>query len=63
MECCVEFLGALTRMEMRLAGGTALRLAALEVPVGWAREEAPVAIAYDPARITVFRTKLAGAPT
>jgi ABC-type Fe3+/spermidine/putrescine transport system ATPase subunit len=51
----VEFLGALTRMEMRLAGGTALRLAALEVPQGWAREEAPVAIAYDPSRITVFR--------
>jgi ABC-type Fe3+/spermidine/putrescine transport system ATPase subunit len=57
----VEFLGALTRMEMRLAGGTALRLAALEVPQGWAREEAPVAIAYDPARITLFRAPSGGA--
>ncbi len=58
----VEFLGALTRMEMRLAGGAALRLAALEVPAGWAREEAPVAIAYDPALVTLFRAP-PGGPT
>ncbi len=51
----VEFLGALTRMETRLDGGTMLRIAALEVPEGWAREGAPVAVAYDPARITAFR--------
>jgi ABC-type Fe3+/spermidine/putrescine transport system ATPase subunit len=59
----IEFLGALTRLEMRLAGGTALHVAALEVPPGWAREQASVALAYDPARITVFRAPSSGAPT
>ena len=51
----VEFLGALTRLELRAASDTTLRMAALEVPAGWAREGAAVAVAYDPATITVFR--------
>jgi hypothetical protein len=37
-------------------------VAALEVPAGWAREQAAVALAYDPARITVFPTSSSGGP-
>jgi len=56
----VEFLGALTRLQMRLDAGTALRLAALELPEGWGEANARVAVAYDPARITAFRGERAG---
>ncbi len=50
----VEFLGALTRMDMQLADGTRLRVAALDLPQGWVRQAATVELAYDPARVTAF---------
>jgi ABC-type Fe3+/spermidine/putrescine transport system ATPase subunit len=50
----VEFLGALTRMDMQLADGTKLRVAALDLPPGWVRQVGTVELAYDPARITAF---------
>jgi ABC-type Fe3+/spermidine/putrescine transport system ATPase subunit len=50
----VEFLGALTRMDMQLADGTKLRVAALDLPPGWVRQAGAVELAYDPARITAF---------
>jgi len=50
----VEFLGALTRMDMQLADGTKLRVAALDLPQGWVRQAATVDLAYDPARVTAF---------
>jgi ABC-type Fe3+/spermidine/putrescine transport system ATPase subunit len=53
----VEFLGALTRMEMSLGEGTRLRVAALDLPSGWVRQSGAVALAYDPARITAFRAR------
>jgi ABC-type Fe3+/spermidine/putrescine transport system ATPase subunit len=53
----VEFLGALTRMEMSLGEGTRLRVAALDLPSGWVRQSGTVALAYDPARITAFRVR------
>ena len=61
----IEFLGPLTRAELRLAGGQVLHLAALGLPgwislpgrIGLAGAPAPgspVAVAYDPADMTVF---------
>jgi iron(III) transport system ATP-binding protein len=50
----VEFLGALTRMDMSLGDGTRLRVAALDLPTGWVRQSGTVELAYDPARITAF---------
>jgi ABC-type Fe3+/spermidine/putrescine transport system ATPase subunit len=50
----VEFLGALTRLELRLPDGVMLRAASLDLlPDGLAAGR-PVALAYDPARVTVF---------
>jgi ABC-type Fe3+/spermidine/putrescine transport system ATPase subunit len=46
----VEFLGALTRAEVILPGGTTLRMATVGAPVG----DDMVAVTYDPADITVF---------
>jgi ABC-type Fe3+/spermidine/putrescine transport system ATPase subunit len=53
----VEFLGALTRMDMSLGDGTRLRVAALDLPTGWVRQSGTVALAYDPARVTAFRPR------
>ncbi|MCC7483700.1 MAG: ABC transporter ATP-binding protein [Burkholderiales bacterium] len=51
----VEFLGVLTRFDLRLADGAVLRAASLDLlPDGLAAGR-PVAAAYDPARVTVFR--------
>jgi iron(III) transport system ATP-binding protein len=51
----VEFLGALTRLDLRLPDGAMLRAASLDLlPDGLAAGR-PVALAYDPARVTVFR--------
>jgi hypothetical protein len=47
----VEFLGAMTRAELLLAGGEVLRLATTELPPGLGET---VALAYDPAQVTVF---------
>ncbi|MGQ0676384.1 MAG: ABC transporter ATP-binding protein [Rhodospirillales bacterium] len=48
----VEFLGALTRIELSLAGGLALHAAAVDMPRGLG--DGVVVLAYDPARVTVF---------
>jgi ABC-type Fe3+/spermidine/putrescine transport system ATPase subunit len=53
----VEFLGALTRMDMSLAEGIRLRVAALDLPAGWVREAGTVDLVYDPARVTAFRAR------
>jgi hypothetical protein len=53
----VEFLGALTRMDMSLAQGTRLRVAALDLPSGWVRQAGTVELAYDPARVIAFRAR------
>ena len=51
----VEFLGVLTRLSLRLADGAPLHAASLDqLPEGVAHG-APVTLAYDPARVTVFR--------
>jgi ABC-type Fe3+/spermidine/putrescine transport system ATPase subunit len=49
----IEFLGALTRWDLELPGGTPLRLATLDLPEG-AEIGATLRLAYDPARIAVF---------
>jgi len=50
----VEFLGALTRIELDVGNGARLRVASLDVvPDALARGR--IAAAYDPRRITVFR--------
>jgi hypothetical protein len=47
----VEFLGAMTRVELLLAGDEVLRLATTELPPGLGET---VTLAYDPAQVTVF---------
>ena len=50
----VEMLGPITRADIRLADGTMLRMATLDAPqLGLATGDA-VALAYDPARLTVL---------
>jgi ABC-type Fe3+/spermidine/putrescine transport system ATPase subunit len=51
----VEFLGALTRLDLRLADGTTLRMASLDTPPDGLAAGRQVTVAYDPARVTVFR--------
>ena len=50
----VEFLGALTRLELDLGGGTTLRVASLDVLPGALATRGCVVAAYDPRRVTVF---------
>jgi ABC-type Fe3+/spermidine/putrescine transport system ATPase subunit len=51
----VEFLGALTRLDLRLPqGDTLLRAAVLDGPLADLAGAATVTVAYDPARVTVF---------
>ena len=51
----VEFLGALTRLDLRLPQGDALlRAAVLDGPLPDLAGAATVTVAYDPARVTVF---------
>ncbi len=49
----IEFLGAVTRVELALNDGAALTAAALEPPVG-GQGQGAVTLAYDPAAATVF---------
>jgi ABC-type Fe3+/spermidine/putrescine transport system ATPase subunit len=50
----VEFLGALTRLELRLGDGAVLRVASLDMlPDGLAADQR-VTVAYDPCRVTTF---------
>ncbi|MBI3372114.1 MAG: ABC transporter ATP-binding protein [Betaproteobacteria bacterium] len=54
-----EFVGALVRLDAELADGTPLKVAVLDDPVAGAAPGSRIALAYDPARVTVFRE---GAP-
>jgi ABC-type Fe3+/spermidine/putrescine transport system ATPase subunit len=51
----VEFLGAITRLELQLASGAVLRVASLDVLPDALKARGGIAAAYDPRRITVFR--------
>ena len=51
----VEFLGVLTRLDLRLADGARLHAVSLDVLPAGVASGAPVTLAYDPARVTVFR--------
>jgi len=50
-----EFIGALTRLDVELSGETTLKVAVLDDPDSRATPGAPIMLAYDPARLTVFR--------
>jgi ABC-type Fe3+/spermidine/putrescine transport system ATPase subunit len=50
-----EFIGALVRLEAELADGTPLKIAALDDPRANASPGSRIMLAYDPARITLFR--------
>jgi iron(III) transport system ATP-binding protein len=53
----VEFLGALTRMDVRLPDGTTtLRIASIDVPPDGFAAGLPLRLAYDPRRVSVFPT-------
>lgn len=54
-----EFVGALVRLDAELADGTPLKVAVLDDPVAGAAPGSRIALACDPARVTVFRE---GAP-
>ena len=51
----IEFLGVLTRLSLRLADGAPLHAATLDLLPEGVANGAPVTLAYDPARVTVFR--------
>ena len=51
----IEFLGVLTRLELRVADGALLHAASLDLPPEGVTTGAPITLAYDPARVTVFR--------
>jgi iron(III) transport system ATP-binding protein len=50
-----EFIGALVRLEAELADGTPLKIAALDDPRANASPGSRIMLAYDPARVTLFR--------
>jgi ABC-type Fe3+/spermidine/putrescine transport system ATPase subunit len=50
-----EFIGPLARLEAALDDGTTLRVAVLDNPNTGAMPGSRILLAYDPARITVFR--------
>ena len=50
----VEFLGAITRTDLTLPDGSKLRLATLDPPGPHLGD--PMRLAYDPARVSVFRS-------
>ena len=49
----LEMLGPLTRLDLRLANGTPLRMATLDAPHHVLVAGAAVALAFDPGRLTV----------
>ena len=51
----VEFLGAITRIELDIGDGAMLRVASLDVLPDQLKARGRIAAAYDPRRITVFR--------
>jgi hypothetical protein len=54
-----EFIGALTRLDVKLPGGTPLKIAVLDGLRSSAAAGSTVALAYDPSRVTVFRSATA----
>ncbi len=52
----VEFLGALTRVETQLTDGTILRVALLDQPLATLSLGHALTLAYDPRRVTGFKT-------
>ncbi|MGZ5174821.1 MAG: ABC transporter ATP-binding protein [Burkholderiales bacterium] len=52
----VEFLGALTRLETRIAEGATLRVALLDQPLDALSPGCVLTLAYDPRRTTPFKT-------
>lgn len=51
-----EFIGALTRLDVKLRGETRLKVAVLDGPHGAAAAGSTVVLAYDPSRVIVFGT-------
>jgi hypothetical protein len=51
----VEFLGAITRIELDIGDGAMLRVASLDMLPDQLQARGRIAAAYDPRRITVFR--------
>jgi len=51
----VEMLGPITRLDMKLANGTIVRMASLDAPQRTVRDGEAVTLAYDPARLTVVK--------
>jgi len=51
----VEFIGALSRLDVELPGGTPLKVAVLDEPTALAGPGSSIVLAYDPARVSVFR--------
>jgi ABC-type Fe3+/spermidine/putrescine transport system ATPase subunit len=51
----VEFLGAITRLDLQTASGASLRVASLDVLPDELKARGRIAAAYDPRRVTVFR--------
>jgi ABC-type Fe3+/spermidine/putrescine transport system ATPase subunit len=51
-----EFIGALIRIEAELAGGAIIKVAVLDAADSLATPGSRVVLAYDPARVTVFRS-------
>ena len=51
----VEFLGAITRIELNIGDGAMVRVASLDVLPDELKAQGRIAAAYDPRRITVFR--------
>ncbi len=49
-----EFIGALTRLDVKLRGGTELKVAVLDGPHSGAATGSTIVLAYDPSRVTVF---------
>jgi ABC-type Fe3+/spermidine/putrescine transport system ATPase subunit len=51
----IEFLGALTRLDLEIGDGAVLRVASLDVLPDALKARGRIVAAYDPRRITVFR--------
>jgi len=51
----VEFLGAITRIELKIGDGAMLRVASLDLLPDQLKARGRIAAAYDPRRVTVFR--------
>jgi ABC-type Fe3+/spermidine/putrescine transport system ATPase subunit len=50
-----EFIGALSRLDVELPGGALLKVAVLDDPNALPRPGSQIGLAYDPARVVVFR--------